>query len=148
MPVARGGIEAGLSGSGRPVLHVSNVEASLRFFADQLGFAAVAWRQEEDGRAEVAEVQRQSCSLILADHWPEKVGQGLIFISLNVELHSREAALAAVDNLRSELEGRGVAVKDSRWSQKRLVVEDLDGNQLFFPYQADPTDSPDGLHGT
>lgn len=131
---------------GRPVLHVSSVEASLRFFADQLAFT-VPWRHEEDGRIQVAEVHRQGCSLILSDHWPEKVGKGLIFVSLNVEPHSREAATMAVDGLRVELEGRGVAVRDGRWGYRVLVVDDLDGNQLFFPYPADVAQSTGGRQG-
>src|SRR5262245_36009510 len=53
----------------RPVLHVSNVEASLRFYVDRLGFT-VAWRYEEDGRACVAQVDRSTCALILSDQWP------------------------------------------------------------------------------
>jgi hypothetical protein len=69
----------------RPVLHVSNVEASLRFYVDGLGFT-VPWRGVgADGQADVAQVDRQGCALILAQHWPEKVGKGLIFISLNIE---------------------------------------------------------------
>jgi catechol 2,3-dioxygenase-like lactoylglutathione lyase family enzyme len=48
----------------RPVLHVSNVEASLRFYGDRLGFT-VPWRFEDDGRVFVAQVDRQGCSLIL-----------------------------------------------------------------------------------
>ncbi len=124
----------------RPVLHVSNVEASLRFYVDRLGFT-VAWRFEKDGRVQVAEVGRQACSLILCDHWPDKVGKGLVFVSLNVEPHSREAAAAAVDALRSELEARGVTVKDGRWGSRLLVVEDPDGNQLFFNYPAEPSQS-------
>ncbi len=123
---------------GRPVLHVSNVEASLQFYVDQLGFT-VPWRFGEDGRTRVAEVSRQGCSLILSDHWPEKVGKGLLFISLNVEPATREAAAAAVDALRSELERRGVGVKDGRWGYRLLVVEDLDGNELFFNYPNDPS---------
>jgi hypothetical protein len=95
----------------RPVLHVSNVDASLRFYADQLGFT-VPWRYEEEGRARVAQVDRQSCALILSDQSPEKVGKGLMFISLNVEPETREAYVSALDALRVELEGRGVAVKD------------------------------------
>ena len=43
------------------------------------------------GRARVAQVDRQSCALILSDQWPEKVGKGLMFISLNVEPETREA---------------------------------------------------------
>jgi catechol 2,3-dioxygenase-like lactoylglutathione lyase family enzyme len=47
----------------RPVLHVSDIEASLRFYIDRLGFTC-PWRYDEDG---VAEVDRQGCALILAD---------------------------------------------------------------------------------
>src|SRR6187549_1171871 len=68
----------------RPVLHVASVEASLRFYVDRLGFT-VAWRFEEAGRVFVAQVDRGSCALIFSDQWPEKVGKGLMFISLNVE---------------------------------------------------------------
>jgi uncharacterized glyoxalase superfamily protein PhnB len=87
------------------VLHVSNVEASLGFYVDRLGFT-VPWRVEWDGRVHVAEVDRQGCALILSDEWPEKVGKGLIFISLNVEPATHEAEVAAVDALRAELEAR------------------------------------------
>jgi catechol 2,3-dioxygenase-like lactoylglutathione lyase family enzyme len=128
----------------RPVLHVSNVEASLGFYVDRLGFT-VAWRVEWDGRAHVAEVDRQGCALILSDEWPEKVGKGLIFISLNVEPAMHEAEVAAVDALRAELDARSVTVKDGRWGYKLLVVEDLDGNQLFFPYPNKPEAKVEGL---
>ena len=68
----------------RPVLHVKDVEASLGFYIDRLGFTS-PWRYDEDGRARVAQVDREGCALILANTWPEKSGKGLIFISLNVE---------------------------------------------------------------
>jgi catechol 2,3-dioxygenase-like lactoylglutathione lyase family enzyme len=121
----------------RPVLHVSSVEASLRFYVDQLGFT-IPWQFEADGRVFVAQVDRTGCALILAEQWPEKVGKGLMFISLNVEPETHEAAVAALDALRVELEGRGVPVKDGRWGYRLLVVEDLDGNQLFFNYPNEP----------
>ena len=121
----------------RPVLHVSSVEASLRFYVDQLGFT-IPWQFEEEGRVFVAQVDRTGCALILAEQWPEKVGKGLMFISLNVEPETHEAAVAALDALRAELEGRGVPVKDGRWGYRLLVVEDLDGNQLFFNYPNEP----------
>ena len=121
----------------RPVLHVSSVEASLRFYVDQLGFT-IPWQFEEDGRVFVAQVDRTGCALILAEQWPEKVGKGLMFISLNVEPETHEAAVDALDALRVELEGRGVLVKDGRWGYRLLVVEDLDGNQLFFNYPNEP----------
>ena len=117
----------------RPVLHVTNVEASLRFYVDRVGFTS-PWRYDEDGRAHVAQVDRQGCALILADTWPEKVGKGLIFISLNVEPATPEVAAAALDALRAELEARGVSVNEGSWGYRLLVVHDPDGNQLFFNY--------------
>jgi uncharacterized glyoxalase superfamily protein PhnB len=117
----------------RPVLHVKNVETSLRFYINQLGFTS-PWRYDEDGRVYVAQVDRQGCALILADSWPEKIGKGLMFISLNVEPQTREAEVAALDALRAELEAKGVLVKEGSWGYRLLVVDDLDGNQLFFNY--------------
>ena len=111
----------------RPVLHVTDVETSLRFYVDRLGFTC-PWRYDEDG---VAQVDRQGCALILADTWPEKIGKGLMFISLNFE---PEAQIAAIDALRAEFEAKGVPVKDGSWGYRLLVVDDPDGNQLFFNY--------------
>jgi uncharacterized glyoxalase superfamily protein PhnB len=117
----------------RPVLHVTDVEASLRFYVNLLGFTS-PWRYEENGRVGVAQVERQGCSLILSDHWPEKAGKGLMFISVNLE---REAQVAALDALRAELEAKGAPVKESSWCYRLLVVDDPDGNQLFFNYPSE-----------
>lgn len=114
----------------RPVFHVADVETSLRFYVDRLGFSS-PWRYDEGGRTCVAQIERQGCALILANHWPEKVGKGLIFISLNAE---RDAQIAALDALRAEFEAKDVAVKDGSWGYRLLVVDDPDGNQLFFNY--------------
>jgi catechol 2,3-dioxygenase-like lactoylglutathione lyase family enzyme len=117
----------------RPVLHVTDVEASLRFYVDRLGFTS-PWRYDEGGKAHVAQVDRQGCSLILADTWPAKIGKGLMFISLNAE---PETQVAALDALRAEFEAKGVAVKEGSWGYPLLVVDDPDGNQLFFNYPKD-----------
>ena len=117
----------------RPVLHVTDVEASLRFYQDRLGFTS-PWRYAEDGRTRVAQAERQGCALILSDQWPGKVGKGLVFISLNVEPATREAATAALDELRAELEARGATVKEGQWGYRVLVIDDPDGNQLYFNY--------------
>ena len=125
----------------RPVLHVTDVEASLHFYVNRLGFTS-PWRYDEDGKASVAQVDRQGCALILANHWPEKVGKGLMFISLNAE---REAQIAALDALRAELEAKDVPVKEGSWGYRLLVVDDPDGNQLFFNY---PTETASSGHAT
>ncbi|HTS34282.1 MAG TPA: glyoxalase superfamily protein [Candidatus Solibacter sp.] len=125
----------------RPIINVSDVDASLAFYADKLGFT-IPWRFDEEGKAYVAQVDRQGCSLILAKTWPQKVGKGLMFISLNVEPETPKNAAAAVDALRAELEAKGVPVKDASWGYRLLVVDDPDGNQLLFNYpkETDPAD--------
>jgi uncharacterized glyoxalase superfamily protein PhnB len=121
----------------RPVLHVTDVAASLRFYVDQLGFTN-PWHHAEDGKLLVAQVDRQGCALILSSQWPEKVGKGLVFISLNVDPDTRAAQVEALDALRAELEARGVPVKDGSWGYRLLVVDDPDGNQLYFNYPHEP----------
>jgi catechol 2,3-dioxygenase-like lactoylglutathione lyase family enzyme len=121
----------------RPILNVKDVEASLRFYVNQLGFTS-PWRYDEDDRADVAQVDRQGCALILARLWPERTGKGLMFISLNAE---PETQVAALDALRAELEARGVPVKEGSWGYRLLVVDDLDGNQLLFNYPSEKLSS-------
>jgi uncharacterized glyoxalase superfamily protein PhnB len=117
----------------RPVLHVTDVAASIRYYVDKLGFTS-PWSYDDDGKPVVAQVERQGCALIVSSQWPDKVGKGLVFVSLNVEPDSREAQVAALDALRAELEAKGVAVEDGSWGYRILIVDDLDGNQLYFNY--------------
>lgn len=111
----------------RPVLFVSDVERSIGFYVEKLGFEE-AWRHEEAGQPIVAQVDRRGCELILSSQEQDKTGRGRMFISLDVEvLHA----------VRAELEGRGVMVEDARWGYPLMVVHDPDGNELYFPYAAD-----------
>jgi catechol 2,3-dioxygenase-like lactoylglutathione lyase family enzyme len=109
----------------RPVLFVADVDRALDFYVKRLGFTQ-SWRFEEEGAARVAQAERQGCALIFSSQWPEKVGRGLMFVSLG--------AGEAVDDVRAELEGKGVDVKDGWWGYKVLVVRDPDGNELYFNY--------------
>ena len=68
----------------RPVLFVADIDRSVDFYVKQLGFSH-PWRYEEEGKARVAQVERQGCA-ILSSQWPDKVGTGLMFISLDVEV--------------------------------------------------------------
>jgi catechol 2,3-dioxygenase-like lactoylglutathione lyase family enzyme len=118
----------------RAVLHVTDVEVSLRFYVSRLGFTS-PWQYDEDGTARVAQVERQGCALILASTWPEKAGTGLVFVSLNTE--NVGDMIAALDGLRAEFSRNGVSVKDGSWGYKLLVIDDPDGNQLFFNYPSE-----------
>ena len=121
----------------RPVLHVADVATSLRFYLDRLGFTC-SWSYDDQGAPFVAQVDRQGCAIILSSQWPEKVGKGLVFISLNVEPDTREVYVEALDALRAELDGKGVQVKDGSWGYRLLVLDDPDGNQLYFNYPNEP----------
>ena len=110
----------------RAVLHVADVARALDFYVGQLGFAE-AWRHEENGRLLVAQVDREGCELLLSCQWPEGRGHGLIFVSLTSE------ALASV---QAELAANGVEKQDGWWGYRLTIVEDPDGNRLFFPHSA------------
>jgi catechol 2,3-dioxygenase-like lactoylglutathione lyase family enzyme len=121
--------------SARPVLHVKDVRASLQFYVNRLGFT-IAWCYNEDGLAHVAQVDGLGCALILTRTWPEKAGKGMMFFSVNAEPEEQTATL---DALRVELEAKGVSVKEGSWGYRVLIVDDLDGNQLFFNYPNEST---------
>jgi catechol 2,3-dioxygenase-like lactoylglutathione lyase family enzyme len=130
----------------RPIFNVTDVEASLCFYVDRLGFTT-PWSFNDNGKVYVAQVDRQGCSMILSGKWTDKIGKGLLFISLNVEPPTHEAATAALDDLRTELEAKGVQVKEGWWGYRLLVVDDPDGNQLLFNYPNETTSSHSAEQG-
>jgi len=107
----------------RPVLAVREAAQALEFYADKLGFTE-DWRYAEEGRLRIVQVSRQGCELILSDQWPEEAGQARTFVSLDA------ADFAA---LPGELAARGVATAPGFWGYDLIVVEDPDGNRLWFP---------------
>jgi catechol 2,3-dioxygenase-like lactoylglutathione lyase family enzyme len=125
----------------RPVLFVADVDRTLDFYVNRLGFTQ-SWRYEEKSIAFVAQADRQGCALIFSSQWPAKVGKGLVFISLNVDAAAdrlRAETEKALDQLRAELESKGVDVEEGYWGYRLLVVRDPDGNELYFNYP-----NPDG----
>jgi catechol 2,3-dioxygenase-like lactoylglutathione lyase family enzyme len=116
----------------RPVLGVADVERALDFYVHRLGFVE-SWRFADAGVVQVAQAERQGCALIFSRQRPDKVGKGLMFLSLG--------DAKTVDAVRAELEGRGVAVEDGWWGYPVLIVRDPDGNALYFNY---PHPAPKG----
>ncbi|MGE0740072.1 MAG: VOC family protein [Hyphomonadaceae bacterium] len=114
----------------RPVFHVADVPRSIEFYVQKPGFEQ-RWQFDEGGTVFVAQVERQGCEIILCSQWPEKVGKGLLFVSLG------DGSLATMDAARAELETRGAPVRDGRWGYRLFVIDDPDGNQLFFNYPND-----------
>lgn len=110
----------------RAVLFVDNVQQAIAFYRDKLGFVE-GQRYEEEGMVIVGEVSRGDCTLLLNCQQPEKTGKGRIFISLSPGI---------IDDLRAELERRGAPIRDGWWGYDTMIVDDPDGNELFFPYPA------------
>ena len=108
----------------RPVFFVESVERAIAFYTTRLGFTERN-RYEEQGKVLVGEVGREDCVILLNCQQPEKSGRGRMFISIDV---------GPLKALRSEFESRDAPVKDGWWGYDTMIIEDPDGNELFFPY--------------
>ena len=120
----------------RPVLFVADIDRTLDFYVNRLGFTQ-NWRFEEAGKAFVAQADRQGCALIFSSQWPDKVGRGMMFISLDLDAPLEKLSdevTQALDRLRVQFESTGVVVRDGWWGYRVLIVTDPDGNELYFNY--------------
>lgn len=108
----------------RPVLFVADIDRSVAFYIDKLGFSE-SWRFDEGGKPFVAQVERDGCELIFSIQWLAKNGTGMIFLSLDPDV--LEAA-------RKDMEARGAPVREGFWGYRCAIIDDPDGNQLYFNY--------------
>jgi catechol 2,3-dioxygenase-like lactoylglutathione lyase family enzyme len=111
----------------RPVFFVESVERSIAFYTEKLGFTEGS-RYEEGGKILVGQVNREDCEILLNCQQPEKTGRSRIFVSID---------LAPLQVLRAEFENRGAPIRDGWWGYNTMIIEDPDGNELFFPYPND-----------
>jgi catechol 2,3-dioxygenase-like lactoylglutathione lyase family enzyme len=108
----------------RPVFFVESVERSIAFYTQKLGFTQ-GFNYEEEGKILVGQVNREDCEIILNCQQPQKNGRSRIFISIDLE---------PLQALRGEFENRGAPIRDGWWGYDTMIIEDPDGNELFFPY--------------
>jgi catechol 2,3-dioxygenase-like lactoylglutathione lyase family enzyme len=110
----------------RPVFFVESVERAIAFYTEKLGFTEVS-RYAEQGKILVAQVDREDCGILLNCQQPAKTGRGRIFISVDI---------GPLRALRAEFETRGAPIADGWWGYDTMIIEDPDGNELYFPYPA------------
>ena len=107
-----------------PILRVENMEASLRFYVDRLGFANAEW-----GNSDFTNVRRDGAGIYLCRGGQ---GRGGAWVWVGVD---------NVDRLRDEIVARGVTIAHGPetypWARE-IHVEDPDGNMLRFG--SDPDD--------
>jgi catechol 2,3-dioxygenase-like lactoylglutathione lyase family enzyme len=105
----------------RPVFFVADVNRSIHFYVDMLGF----WKKwhEGDGAGTVCQVNRDDCEVILCEH-PTRRDKSRLFVELTAD---------GLAELRRELARRSVPNKQTWWGYDSIQVDDPDGNELLFP---------------
>lgn len=105
----------------RPVFFAKNVEFSIEFYTQKLGFT-LAWNHSENGKILVAQVNRFDLEIILTLD-EEKCGKGRIFISLEED---------EKESLKAETEAKAISAEEITWGMPVIKILDVDGNELFF----------------
>jgi catechol 2,3-dioxygenase-like lactoylglutathione lyase family enzyme len=105
----------------RPVFWVSDIQASLRFYLDTMGFKK-KWHSGE-GKGLVCQVDRSECEIILCQD-AERRDKVRIFVELNRE---------GLDELQREIAERSIPYVKTRWGYDSILITDPDGNELLFP---------------
>jgi uncharacterized glyoxalase superfamily protein PhnB len=112
-------------------LTCKDLEASIRFYRDAIGFA-VAQTYENNGKVVAAVVTAGNCQLVLNQDdgklgWDRIKGQGF-YLQINV------AALADVDATAARIKAAGGALidepADRPWGVRMFQFRDLDGFKL------------------
>lgn len=105
----------------RPVLFANDLNRTLRFYVDGLGFKK-DWHSG-DGRGTVCQVSRSECEIILCQD-PNRGDKARLFIELTAD---------GLKDFRRELDERSIPHTTTWWGYDTTQVDDPDGNQLFFP---------------
>lgn len=104
----------------RPVLFVTSCAHARTFYVDGLAFAT-AWASPDDW---VCQVNHGECEIILCTD-ATRAGHGRVFIELTSVAHAA---------LEAQCVARAIPTQDIVWGHRTLVVQDPDGNELYFPY--------------
>ena len=103
----------------RPVFFVSDIERSIGFYVNTLGFKK-KWHSE-DGKGTVCQVDRGDCEIILCED-ATRDDRGRVFLELK---------RAGVDQLLKEVSERSIQTKKMWWGYDVLQIKDPDGNELL-----------------
>jgi len=103
----------------RPVFFVADVEASLRFYMDKLGFTK-KWHKDT-----VCQVDHGECEIILCQS-DKRQDKGRLFVELT---------RAGVEDLRRQIAERSVPFDQTWWGYDCIRITDPDGNELLFPLE-------------
>jgi uncharacterized glyoxalase superfamily protein PhnB len=118
-----------------PILAVKDLDASLAFYSEKLGFEKVIVMEGADGKNSFAFVGmgEQIQFGLSAQPAPAPLGSGVVFMIYPPE----EVNL---DQLYADMRSRGVAIeqplRDDYWGDRTFSVKDADGYYLTFSVTA------------
>jgi len=101
----------------RPVFFVADINRSIRFYVDMLGFEK-GWHKDK-----VGQVNQGECEIILCED-AKRRDKSRLFIELTRE---------GIEELRREIAERSTPSRQSWWGYDVIQVDDPDGNELLFP---------------
>jgi catechol 2,3-dioxygenase-like lactoylglutathione lyase family enzyme len=102
----------------RPVFFVSDLQRSLRFYLDVLGFTK-KWHEAE-GKGTVCQVNRSDCEIILTQE--PRADKSRIFLELDA---------GGLAEFQREIEERSIPHTMTWWGYDVIRIVDPDGNELF-----------------
>ena len=103
----------------RPVFFVADVETSLRFYIDKLGFTK-KWH-----KGTVCQVDHGECEIILCQS-DRRQDKSRLFVELT---------RAGIEDLRRQIAERSVPFDKTWWGYDCIRITDLDGNELLVPIE-------------
>lgn len=120
-----------------PILSVSDVSASLKFYTEKLGFQQTMALEGPDGAVAFAGIGLGQAMFMLSRSETENVGQGVVFMVYLPED-------ADIDEVYKDVQAKGVAIEDEikteYWGDRVFSVKDLDGFSISICKTVEETD--------
>jgi lactoylglutathione lyase len=121
-----------------PFFGVTNMEASLRFYVDGLGFEITnKWTPDGDGRVRWCWLQYGNAAIMLQEYRVSKKPEGKLGLGVTICFQCKDALTIYREFIAREIETQRPFVGNGLWVTS---VQDPDGYKLEF---ASPTDAPE-----
>ena len=121
-----------------PFFGITNMEASLRFYIDGLGFEmANKWTPEGDGRVRWCWLQHGNAAIMLQEYRASKKPEGKLGLGVTICFQCKDALAIYREFITRGVEANRPFVGNGLWVTS---VQDPDGYKLEF---ASPTDVPE-----
>jgi lactoylglutathione lyase len=121
-----------------PFFGVSNMEASLHFYIDGLGFEMTnKWTPDGDGRVRWCWLQHGNAAIMLQEYQASKKPEGKLGLGITICFQCKDALAIYREFIARGIEMQRPFVGNGLWVTS---VQDPDGYKLEF---ASPTDAPE-----